>query len=115
MGGTMKGMKFGGTSWREKQFSVDLLKSGAIRVTEFSSKQSYVVLVDSRVVQWMAILILPASSSCDLAIHFLDRGPRLSPDVGRCCLIGSTGSVYGLTGTVLSVSVTGACPNPGGG
>ncbi|KAK9095225.1 hypothetical protein Scep_026694 [Stephania cephalantha] len=41
----------------KKQFSVDLLKSGAIRVTEFSSKQSYVVLVDSRVVQWMVGVI----------------------------------------------------------
>ncbi|KAK9134570.1 hypothetical protein Syun_013900 [Stephania yunnanensis] len=41
----------------KKQFSVDLLKSGAIRVTEFSAKQSYIVLIDSRAVQWMVGVI----------------------------------------------------------
>ncbi|KAK9141880.1 hypothetical protein Syun_011280 [Stephania yunnanensis] len=52
----LQGSKRGGCRSRDSldmRSVVDLLKSGAIRVTEFSSKQSYVVLVDSRVVQWM--------------------------------------------------------------
>ncbi|KAK9150173.1 hypothetical protein Syun_008482 [Stephania yunnanensis] len=41
----------------KKQFSVDLLKCRAIKVTEFSFKKSYAVLVDSRAVQWMVGVI----------------------------------------------------------